>query len=456
MEPTSVIAFVLIALVVGAVLGWLANARAAVPLREENEHLRSVAERTDQEGQRKVEELTLDLSEARQELAALNAARQERDANFEQQKKSLLETKELLSAQFSKIGSELLDHAQKKFLSGANEHLVRVGDDNKKKIESLLKPVETTLKRYEENLSRIEKEREGSYRELSKAVSDLTQGNEIVRRETQRLANVMGSSPKARGRWGEEQLRTILMSAGLAENIDFELQTTVKDGEKQLRPDCIINLPGDRCIIVDVKCPLVAFEQAYDEEDESRRAKLLQQHADAMKAYANDLGRKGYWRQFKLSPEFVIMFVPGEHFLSAAAERAPELIRNAFENGVIIASTINMLALAKVMAGMWRQEALAERAEEIGEVGKELYRRLRTMGGHVTKLGRNINLASSAYNDMVGSLESQVLTQAKRFEDLQVDTGGKSIEPPSHVETQIRPLTKLKDDLGEDTPDAAE
>ncbi|MDQ4088074.1 MAG: DNA recombination protein RmuC, partial [Pseudomonadota bacterium] len=237
------------------------------------------------------------------------------------------------------------------------------------------------------------------------------------------------------------------------ENVDFTLQSTVSDGERQLRPDCVIRLPGERCIVVDVKCPLVAFEQAYDEEDEARRAQLLLQHADAMKLYANDLGRKGYWRQFDLSPDFVIMFIPGEHFLSAAAERAPDLIESAFRNGVIIASTINMLALAKIMAGMWRQESLAAQAKEVAEVGKELYRRLSVMGAHVSKLGRNLNLATGAYNDFVGSLESQVLTQARRFEALKVETSGKAIEPVPIVEITPRPLTKL---IATDTAEAAE
>jgi DNA recombination protein RmuC len=215
----------------------------------------------------------------------------------------------------------------------------------------------------------------------------------------------------------------------------------------------VIKLPGDRCIIVDVKCPLVAFEQAYDEEDEVRRTDLLLQHAAAMKTYAGELGRKGYWRQFDLSPDFVIMFIPGEHFLSAAAERAPDLIETAFRNGVIIASTINMLALAKIMAGMWRQETLAAQAQEVAEVGKELYKRLTVMGAHVAKLGRNLGLATGAYNDFVGSLESQVLTQAKRFETLKVETGGRALEPVPMIDTSPRPLTKL--DSGE-LPEAAE
>ena len=177
-----------------------------------------------------------------------------------------------------------------------------------------------------------------------------------------------------------------------------------------------------------------------------------------MRTYAAQLGAKGYWRQFDLSPDFVIMFVPGEHFLSAAAERAPDLIEQAFKNGVIIASTINMLALAKVMAGMWRQEGLAKQAEEIGKLGKDLYARLLKMGEHVERLGKNLNLATGAYNEFVGSLERNVLTSAKRFEGLNIDTAGKTINSLPLVEEGLRPLAKLSSGGGDNDafPEAAE
>jgi DNA recombination protein RmuC len=431
----AVVAFVIIALVVGAALGWLWASRQGVAAREVTESLRAQLNAVTQERDA--------ARPAMEELAALKAAQAERDKAFEVRMTELKEAKDTLSAQFSEIGGKLLSEAQKAFLERADERFNQAGEKNEEKLKNLLQPVEATLKRYEQSLGEIEKARNASYGELKQAVAQLTQGNDQVRRETQRLANVMVSSPKARGRWGEEQLRTILESAGLAENVDFTLQSSVLDGERTLRPDCVINLPGERCIVVDVKCPLVAFEQAFDEEDDEKRAALLLQHAGALKTYAADLGKKGYWRQFDLSPDFVIMFVPGEHFLAAAAERAPDLIETAFRNGVIVASTINMLALAKIMAGMWRQEALAAQAQEVAEVGKELYKRLSVMGGHVAKLGRNLGLATGAYNDFVGSLESQVLTQARRFETLKVETSGKTIEQMPVVDASPRPLTKL-------------
>jgi len=393
---------------------------------------------------------------ALRELAAERAIASERVRSFEAQMNELREAKEVLSAQFNEVGSKLLADAQRQFLERADQRFAQANEKGEAQLKALLQPVETTLKRYEEGLQKVEKERVGSYEALKEAVSSLAQGNDLVRKETARLTNVLRSSPKHRGRWGEEQLRTILESAGLAENVDFELESAVSDGERQLRPDCVIKLPGGRCIVVDVKCPLTAFEQAFDEEDEARRAELLLAHAKAMQSYATDLGRKSYWRQFDLSPDFVIMFIPGEHFLAAAAERAPDLIEQAFRGGVIIASTINMLALAKVMAGMWRQEGLAKQAEEVGRLGKELYSRLQTMGRHVERLGRNLSQATGAYNDFVGSLESQVLTQAKRFEGLSVDTSGKMIDTLPVVDTNVRPLTKLAGTGLAELPEAAE
>ena len=431
----AAVAFAILALIIGALIGWLYASREAAGARQTVDTLRLQLDEV-------VRERDSNRSAAN-ELAALKAAQDERDHAHEQRLKELIEAKDALSAQFSEIGGKLLNEAQKAFLDRADARFNQAGEKNEEKLKNLLQPVEATLQRYEKSLDEIEKARNASYGELKQAVAQLAQGNDQVRRETQRLANVMVSSPKARGRWGEEQLRTILESAGLAENVDFTLQGSVSDGERILRPDCVINLPGERCIVVDVKCPLVAFEQAYDEEDDEKRAALLLQHAAALKSYAGDLGRKAYWRQFDLSPDFVIMFVPGEHFLAAAAERAPDLIETAFRSGVIVASTINMLALAKIMAGMWRQEALAAQAHEVAEVGKELYRRLSVMGSHVAKLGRNLGLATGAYNDFVGSLESQVLTQAKRFETLKVETGGKSIEAIPVIESSPRPLTKL-------------
>ncbi len=442
----------LIALMIGLGAGWWFASRRVADLRTERDQREAafkaaIADLAAAEARAgEVPELRGQLDTIRDERDAVRLQLAELRAKAEGFEERLAEFKgarEVMAGQFADVAGRLLGDAQKVFLEQANQRFSQAGESNEARLKALIAPMEATLKRYEEGLTRIEKERQGSYGELKEAVSQLAQGNAGVVKETQRLANVMRASPKARGRWGEEQLRTILESAGLSENIDFSLQTSVSDGERNLRPDCIVNLPGGRCIVIDVKNVWVSFEAAFEEEDEARRTDLLRQHADAMRATANDLGRKGYWRQFDRSPDFVIMFVPGEHILAAAAERAPDLIETAFRNGVIIASTINTLALAKIMAGMWRQEKLAEEAQAIGAMGKELYSRLATMGDHVSRLGRNLAQATGAYNSFVGSLESQVLTQARRFEQLNVETAGKNIESPPMIETAIRPLTKL-------------
>lgn len=442
------LAIAIAALLAGLAVGWLGRAGAAAKAEAQAAEVPTLRTQLDV--------VTAARDVALRELAAERATTNERTRSFEAQMTELREAKDALSAQFNEVGAKLLADAQRQFLERADQRFAQANEKGEAQLKALLQPVETTLKRYEEGLQKVEKERVGSYEALKEAVSSLAQGNDLVRKETARLTNVLRSSPKHRGRWGEEQLRTILESAGLAENVDFEMESAVSDGERQLRPDCVIKLPGGRCIVIDVKCPLTAFEQAFDEEDEVRRGELLLAHAKAMQSYATDLGRKSYWRQFDLSPDFVIMFIPGEHFLSAAAERAPDLIEQAFRGGVIIASTINMLALAKVMAGMWRQEGLAKQAEEVGRLGKELYSRLQTMGRHVERLGRNLNQATGAYNDFVGSLESQVLTQAKRFEALSVETGGKTIDPLPVVDMAVRPLTKLAAPELPEYPEAAE
>ena len=449
---STVIIFVIVALLIGLGVGWFLGSRGAAPLRDELAALRERAGAAEREsasaGERaarseQLQTLLNAVTGERDEAIRAHAALQADARNFDVRMKDLTESKDALIAQFRVVGDQLLEKAHKDFLEKAGERFTAADKASENKLKSLLAPVETTLKRYEEGLAKVEKERVGSYESMREQLGQLVQHNDLVRKETQRLANVMTSSPKARGRWGEEQLKNILESAGFSENIDFELQTTVDDGDQKLRPDCIINLPGERCIVVDVKNVWTAFEQAFDEENQERRALLLDKHAKAMESCAKDLSRKGYWKQFERSPDFVVMFIPGEHILAAAAERAPDMIASAARNNVLIASTINMLALARFFAGMWRQEAVAAQAKEIAALGKELHARLQTMGSHVVSLGRNLRLATDTYDDFIGSLDSKVLTQAKRFEDLNVADGNKPIISPSRIDFTPKLSTKL-------------
>jgi DNA recombination protein RmuC len=281
---------------------------AAANARSDADRLRPVAERVHQLD-RELQELRAEKEKLAAVKAGFERGEAERTQAHEKQIGQLTALETKLEARFGELASKAVEGAHDKFLKQADERFGHAGKQNEEKLKALLQPVQTTLERYEQGLKAVEQARNDSYGALKEAVAQLSIGNETVRRETQRLANVMRSSPKARGRWGEEQLRTISNPRGwprMSTSISRARSATASGSSARLRHQAA----GDRCIVVDVKCPLVAFEQAFDEEDETLRTGHLLQHALAMKTYANDLGRKGYWRQFDLSPDFVIMFIP--------------------------------------------------------------------------------------------------------------------------------------------------
>ncbi|MDB5692551.1 MAG: recombination protein RmuC, partial [Alphaproteobacteria bacterium] len=319
----------------------------------------------------------------------------------------------------------------------------QASEKSEAQLKTLLQPVEATLKRYEEGLSKVEKERVDSYAGLREAVTLLHAGHSQVREETARLVNALRSSPKARGRWGEQSLKNVLEQAGLSPYADFQTEVSVDTGDGRLRPDVIVRLPGGRKLIIDAKCSLNAFLDASEQVDEGLRTAYLKAHAASIRTHAQQLGGKAYWQQFGDAADYVVMYIPGEHFLTAALEQDEGLWEWAFERRVLLATPTNLVAIARTVASVWRQEKLAEEAAEIARLGKELHARLATMGGHVVKLGRNLELATGAYNAFVGSLESQVMTQARRFETLEVSGGAKEIDPLPVVDITPRTLTKL-------------
>lgn len=455
MDP-MVLIIVLLAVAGGVGLGWLLGGRPAASLRAERdkalEECRNAAAQlaAAEERARRVPELSAKLDEmrdacadARQECARLSSSAEEREKAFEARLKELREAREALSHQFSEIGGKLLGEAQKNFLERADARFHQATEKNEAQLKQLLQPVEATLKRYEEGLSAVEKERVGSYRELREAVELVRSGQTQVRDETARLVNALRSSPKARGRWGEQSLRNVLEQAGLSPYADFAAEVSVDTEEGRLRPDVIVRLPGGRKLIIDAKCSLNAFLDASEEVDETLRAAHLKNHAGSIRTHAQQLGGKAYWQQFGDAADYVVMYIPGEHFLTAALEQDEGLWEWAFERRVLLATPTNLVAIARTVASVWRQEKLAEQAAEIARLGKELHARLATMGGHVVKLGRNLELATGAYNAFVGSLESQVMTQAKRFETLEVSGGAKEIDPLPVVDITPRALTKL-------------
>ena len=464
----------LFALVAGLVLGWLLAGRKSAGLaadlalakqrvadadlvrqardsveRERNQAMQDVATLRAQVEERHAahQALTAELQALRsaaQELAGLRAQSAEREAAHQQTLRQLHEARETMTAQFGAAAAKALESAQTQFLEQANARFAASEAAQGAKLSALLQPVNDRLQRYEEGVAQVEKERRDAFGNLQGLMESMRVGQETVRSEAAKLVNALRNAPKARGRWGEQQLRNVLENCGLSEHTDFATEVSVSDGEGgRLRPDAIVRVPGGKSLVIDAKVSLNDYQDAFGAIDDDARQVGLARHAASMRAHVNGLGAKSYWTQFDDTPDYVVMFVPGEHFLSAALEQDSTLWDYAFDKRVLLATPTNLIAIARTVAAVWRQEMLAEQAREIGMLGKELYARLATMGGHVSKLGRNLDTAMSAYNQFVGSLESQVLTQARRFEQLKIDTAGKTIEPLPVGEQSARPLTKL-------------
>jgi DNA recombination protein RmuC len=430
----SLIIVAIIALALGVLIGWLLGSRGGEQGRATAESLRM-----------QLDGVAKERDEARGQIGPLNAelARLRAEAeHFDQRMKDLAANRDALIAQFREIGDQLLEKAHKDFLAKAGERFTEADKATQAKLQNLLQPVEATLKRYEEGLQRVEKERVDHYAGLREAVELVRAGQGQVRDETRNLVNALRSSPKARGRWGEHSLRNVLEQAGLSAHADFSTEVSVDTDDGRLRPDVIVNLPGGRKLVIDAKCSLNAYLDASEEVDDDRRTAHLRSHVASMRNHAQQLGSKIYWAQFGDAADYVVMYIPGEHFLTAALEQDDGLWEWAFERKVLLATPTNLVAIARTVASVWRQEKLNEAAEEIASLGKELHSRLATMAQHMERVGKNLATANAAYNQMVGSFESQVFTQARRFEALGAGSAKELPEPPM-VETSPRPLTKL-------------
>jgi len=448
----------LAALLVGLALGWAARARMAAPVEAErrdlaerlgkveemrNAALRDLAvavERADQaEGLRvRLEATDEALDRAEQDLAAMRADHAARSEAFAAQIKALGEAREQLSAQFSETAGKLLSEAQRALIERADQRFHQAHERSEASLKALLQPIDSTLKRYEEGLGRVEKERVDSYAALREAVEQVRTGQGQVRDEAARLVNALRSSPKARGRWGEQSLYNLLEQAGLSEHVDYLREVSVDTEDGRLRPDVIVRLPGGRELIIDAKCSLNAYQDASEAPDEQSRAAHLRAHAGSVRNHAQQLGAKDYWTRFGKAADYVVMFIPGEHFLAAALEQDANLWEWAFERRVLLATPTNLIAITRTVASVWRQEKLAEQAQQIGLLGKEMYERLSVAAGHLASLGRSLNGSVSHYNKFVSSFENRVLVTGRKFRDLSIETGSREVEAIEPVEALAR------------------
>ena len=409
-----------VALIAGLFGGWLLGNRPVAALTAERD-----------EARREADERRTKIAETAVEIAALQAQRDEREQSHARQL-------EELNTRFEALAGRVLEQAQSQLITRAEQRFAEAETKNQANLKAVLGPVAETLAKYETRLGEVEKVRAESYGALTQALEQVTQGQVRVSDEAARLVTALRSSGKTSGSWGEQQLANTLEMAGLRAGIDFTLQTHMPGDGGGKRPDAIIKLPGDRQLIVDSKCSLNDYLAALEAGNDADRLAAMKRHAAAVRLHARGLSEKAYWTEFGAAADFVIMFIPGENFLSAAMEHDLALLSWAFEQRILLAGPINLLAIAKTVALNWRQDKLADEAREIGKLGADIYSAIAVMADHLARMRKNLSETVGNYNDFVGSLERNVLPKARRFADMGVEQGKKPVPQLAAIDVPVR------------------
>jgi len=350
---------------------------------------------------------------------------------------------------FAMLSSEALRQNSKSFLQLAQEtlkqfHVQAKGDlDLKEKaVENMVRPIREALEKTEQQVRLMEKERKEAYGALHKHLESMTQTQLLLQGETRNLVQAL-RRPEVRGQWGEMTLKRLAELAGMVEHCDFFTQESVSGEDGKQRPDMVVRMPDGREIVVDVKTPLDAYLSAVEAADDVTRAKHLEHHARKVRERVRELATKAYWNQFKNAPDFVVLFIPGDQFLSAALDVDHALLEDALQQKIILATPTSFVALLRAVAYGWRQEALAANADLIREVGEDLYQRLAVFTEHLARLGGSLEGSVSAFNKAVGSFDSKVLPGARKFVEMGV-TPKKALEPPTPLEISPRAVPPQK------------
>jgi len=402
----------LAAALIGYLLGTLRAARRAESLRVELESTR--ARLTSESDLRARTAELLAQSEAQVRIAVENASRAALEANSET---------------FLKLAREVFGRDQ----AVANASML----EREQAIAKMVEPINAALLKHAEQTQALERERRETFGVMRTQIESMSSGQAQLQRETRNLVTAL-RRPEVRGRWGELTLRRVVELSGLSEHCDFTEQAHVDIGERgSLRPDLLVHMPEARDLVVDAKTPLDAYLDAIEAQDDDARNAALARHAMQVEQRVRELGQKSYWEQFEQSPEFAVLFLPGDQFLSAALVERPDLLENALKQSIIIATPSTLMALLKVVAYGWRQAAASENAAEIRELGTELHKRLTTFVGHLQKVGRSLGNAVDAFNSAVGSMERNVMPQARRFPELGV-TSDAPLAPVEPLEQLVR------------------
>lgn len=393
-----------------------------------------------------LEKEVTDRNLTREENALLRADLQGERRAAEERLSSFNKATEELSQRFKALSRDALKDNNQSFLELAQSTLEKFQDGAKgdlehrqKAIDQLVKPLKESLEKVDGKIGELEKTRAGAYSELREQVKALATSQSQLQSETGNLVKAL-RAPHVRGRWGEIQLRRVVELAGMLQYCDFVEQETVATEDARIRPDLIIRLPGNRTIVVDSKVPFEAFYESIATTDETVRLAKLKEHARLVRTHINSLSRKSYWELVQPTPEFVLLFLPGETFYSAALEHDPKLIEDGVGEKVIIATPTTLIALLKAVSYGWRQEQMAANAEEVGELAKVLYDRLRVFTSHFTEIGRGLVKAIDSYNRSVGSLEARVLFTARKFKERGA-ISGEEIETLEPIDKVARPLS---------------
>lgn len=383
----------------------------------------------------------------------------EKSSNFDEQKRILIEAQEALRKEFENAGAKVLAGAQETFLRRAGERFEQSEKASAERINAILAPVGQRLRSYEEQVASLEARRVDAFGQLTGQIEALRVGQEMVRAEAVRLGNSLRNAPKARGRWGEQQLKNVLEQCGLTEHTDFETEQSIDTEDGRLRPDAIVRIPGNKQLVIDAKVSLNAYQDAFEAEDETARIASLNQHAASMRNHIQTLGAKSYQSQFENAPDYVIMFVPGEHFIAAALDHDSGLWDFAFDRKVLLASPTNLVAIARTIAQVWQQEGLAREAREIGKLGADLYDSLAKTQDDLSKVGTHLGRAVNSFNDFARTYEGNVMSRARRLSEKHIKIGKREISDEVPL---VESAPRYADngatlaDQSEDTAEAAE